>query len=127
MPRAEHCLDKSKAIESTAQDDENYESMSEDDPLCAAEGNGDDDDVSFSIPLQSSTTKKSFDDSAGVSKTTGKKKWKKQKEDIDQAELEFLSAMKKAVVEPNQRSCKDDIDLFGMLVAAEVKKLSHRN
>ena len=99
--RAEHCLDKSKAIESTAQDDENYQSMSEDDPSCAADGNGDDDNVSFSIPLQSSTTQKSFDDSAGVSKTTGKKKWKKQKEDIDQAELEFLCAMKK-ILECNE-------------------------
>ena len=127
LPRAGNCADRSKAIESTVQDEENYESMSEEDPLCAAEGNGDDDNVSFSVPLQSSTTKKSFDDSAGVSKTTGKRKWTKQKEHVNQAELDFLNAMKKAVVEPNQKGCKDDIDLFGMLVAAEVKKLSHRN
>eukprot|EP00794_Sanderia_malayensis_P018449 gene18449-20297_t len=65
--------------------------------------------------------------SENVSEVTGQEKWsKKKKPDLDKEELRVLKSMQKAFECSKEESKKDDIDLFGMLVSAELRKLGER-
>lgn len=67
--------------------------------------------------------KRSGDD---ISKVTGQEKWSKKKPDLDKEELSVLKSLQKAFESPQEEPKKDDIDLFGMLVSAELRKLGKR-
>eukprot|EP00794_Sanderia_malayensis_P012484 gene12484-13767_t len=62
-----------------------------------------------------------------ISEVTKKQKWVKNKPDLDKEELRILKAIQKAFEEGTKNdSKKDDIDLFGLLVSAELRKLNPR-
>eukprot|EP00794_Sanderia_malayensis_P006944 gene6944-7724_t len=62
-----------------------------------------------------------------ISEVTKKQKWMKNKPDLDKEELRVLKSMQKAFEEGTKDdSKKDDIDLFGLLVSAELRKLNPR-
>eukprot|EP00794_Sanderia_malayensis_P006727 gene6727-7485_t len=61
-----------------------------------------------------------------ISEVTGQQKWSKKKPDLDKEELRVLKSMQKAFEGSQEEPKKDDIDLFGMLVSAELRKLGER-
>ena len=60
-----------------------------------------------------------------ISEVTGRAKSQKEKPDLDRMELQFLRKMEKVIATPKEK--KDDCDIFGLLVAAEIKELNNYN
>eukprot|EP00794_Sanderia_malayensis_P015532 gene15532-17117_t len=64
---------------------------------------------------------------SSISEVTGRTKWQKEKPDLDRIELQFSKKMDKVIVSPEEKEKKEDRDIFGMLVAAEIMKLNTYN
>eukprot|EP00794_Sanderia_malayensis_P020859 gene20859-22910_t len=65
-------------------------------------------------------------DHVQISEVTGQQKWSKKKPDLDKEELRVLKSMQKAFQGSQEEPKKGNINLFGMLVSTELRKLGER-
>eukprot|EP00794_Sanderia_malayensis_P007640 gene7641-8481_t len=77
--------------------------------------------------VKANLKRKKLSMNSSISEVTERTKWQKEKPDLDRIEMQFLNKMEKVIVSPEEKEKKDDCDIFGMLVTAEIKKLNTHN
>ena len=84
------------------------------------------DTLSETVSLESNNPRKR--ESRTISEVTGRQKWQKIKPDLEEQEVKFMKMMENAGKSDSKSDEREDeLDLFGKLVASELRKMSRHD